>query len=168
MGLVYVYTGEGAGKTTAALGLALRAVGHKQKVVIIQFMKGWKNTGEFAVRKNLAPYYEIHQFGTRKFVNLNNPSKQDKERAQHALEFARKIVLKKPRVLILDEVNLACAIGLIDASELSELIESASKQTVIVCTGRRAPEKLCERADFVTIVENVKRTKTSAHEGIEY
>ncbi len=169
MALVYVYTGDGAGKTTAALGLALRAVGHKQKVVVIQFMKGWKNTGEFIIQKNLAPFYEIRQFGTRKFVDLNNPSEQDKKRAEKALEFAREILkTKKINVLILDEVNLACAIGLVDVNELLELIESAPKELVIVCTGRKAPHKLIEMADFVTEVENIKRKKISAHEGIEY
>ena len=62
MGHIYLYVGTGAGKTTNALGLALRSVGHKHKVIIIQFMKWWKNIGEFKIQKMLAPYYEIYQF----------------------------------------------------------------------------------------------------------
>ncbi|MBI5159336.1 cob(I)yrinic acid a,c-diamide adenosyltransferase [Candidatus Micrarchaeota archaeon] len=168
MGFVYVYTGDGAGKTTAALGLALRAVGHKHKVVVVQFMKGWENTGEFIIQKNLAPFYEIKQFGTREFVDLKNPSGEDKGRAEKAMNFAFEKLKEKPNVLILDEVNLACAIGLVEVKQLLELIESADEKTAIVCTGRNAPKELCERADFVTEVENIKRKKISAHEGIEY
>lgn len=168
MGLVYVYTGDGAGKTTAALGLALRAVGHEQKVVVVQFMKGWENTGEFIIQKNLAPFYEIKQFGTREFVDLKNPSDADKERAEKAMEFALEKLKEKPNVLILDEINLACAIRLVKVEKVLELMERADEKTTIVCTGRNAPKELTERADFVTIVENVKRKKTSAHEGIEY
>jgi cob(I)alamin adenosyltransferase len=80
-GLVYLWTGEGAGKTTSALGVALRSVGHGKKVVIIQFLKGQKNIGEYKIKKRLEPEYEIRQFGRSKFINPNNPEPEDYELA---------------------------------------------------------------------------------------
>ncbi|MCK4435107.1 cob(I)yrinic acid a,c-diamide adenosyltransferase, partial [Candidatus Bathyarchaeota archaeon] len=88
MGYVYIYTGTGAGKTANALGLALRSVGHKHKVVLIQFLKWWKNTGEYKIRKMLAPYYEIYQFGRKGWHGLDNLGEEDKELARKALDFA--------------------------------------------------------------------------------
>jgi ATP:corrinoid adenosyltransferase len=90
---------NGAGKTTNALGLALRSIGHRHTVVIIQFLKWWKNTGEFRIKKMLAPYYEIHQFGRKGWIGLSNLGEQDREPAQKALKFAEKIVKeKKPNI----------------------------------------------------------------------
>ena len=79
---IYLYTGEGAGKTTNALGLALRSVGHKHKVIIIQFLKWWKNTGEFKIARKLVPYYRIYQFGRRGWHGFKNLTEKDKELAQ--------------------------------------------------------------------------------------
>jgi len=108
LGHIYLYTGTGGGKTTNALGLALRSVGHRYKVVIIQFMKWWKNTGEYKIRRKLAPYYEIYQFGRKGWIGLNNLTEEDKKLAEEALEFTKKIVKeKKPHLLVLDEINLA-------------------------------------------------------------
>ncbi|MBS7621640.1 cob(I)yrinic acid a,c-diamide adenosyltransferase, partial [Candidatus Bathyarchaeota archaeon] len=108
MGYIYLYTGTGAGKTTNALGLALRSIGHKHKVVIIQFLKWWKNTGEYKIRKMLAPYYEIYQFGRRGWHGLSNLGEEDRKLAKKGLKFAEKIVReKKPHLLVLDEINLA-------------------------------------------------------------
>jgi len=92
MGYVYLYTGTGGGKTTNALGAALRSVGHGHRVVIIQFMKWWKNTGEYRIRRRLRPYYEIYQFGRKGWVGLKNLDRRDRDLARRALEFARKIV----------------------------------------------------------------------------
>ena len=112
-GTVYLWTGIGAGKTTSALGVALRHVAHRKKVIIIQFMKGRKDIGEYMIRNKLKPYYEIHQFGTKKFVNLKKPSKLDKKYAEQGLAYAFKALKKKPKLIILDEINLAAAIGLL-------------------------------------------------------
>jgi len=78
MGYIYLYTGTGAGKTTNALGLALRSVGHGHKVVIIQFMKWWKKTGEYKIKKKLYPHYEIYQFGRKGWIGLKKLEEKDK------------------------------------------------------------------------------------------
>jgi len=156
---IHLLTGEGAGKTTSALGVALRAVGHNQKVVIVQFMKGRKEIGEYKIRKKLAPYYEIYQFGRKEFIDLKNPSEKDKELAKKGLEFAKKIIKTKPtpKLLILDEINLACAIGLLDINEVLKFLEDAKKKSITVyLTGRYAHEKLKKVADFVNEIKLVK------------
>lgn len=170
-GYVHLYTGEGEGKTTNALGLALRAVGHGYKVIIVQFMKGRKNVGEYKVREKLGSEYEIHQFGRRKFIDLYNPEAEDIERAQEALEFAKKQLSKKPKLLVLDEVNLAVAFKLIKVEDVLELLEKIPPETTVVLTGRRAPKELVDRADLVTEMMEVKHPMTEgvpARKGIEY
>ncbi|RLG57878.1 MAG: cob(I)yrinic acid a,c-diamide adenosyltransferase [Candidatus Hydrothermarchaeota archaeon] len=170
-GKIHLYTGEGEGKTTTALGLALRAVGHGYKVIIIQFMKGRKNTGEYLIKERLAPEYEIYQFGKQEFVNLENPSEEDKKLAQEGLEFARKSLRKKPRLLILDEINLAIAIGLIELRAVLELLEEIPNETVVVLTGRRAPKELIKVADLVTEMREIKHPMKHgivARRGIEF
>lgn len=103
MGYIYLYTGTGAGKTANALGLTLRSIGHKHKVIMVQFLKWWKNTGEYKVQKQLAPYYEIYQFGRKGWVGLSNLGDEDRELAKKALKFAEQIVnQKKPHLLILE------------------------------------------------------------------
>ncbi len=106
MGTVHVYTGNGGGKTTSTLGLALRSTGWKHKTVMVQFMKGRKGVGEGKAAKRLAPYFEMYSFGSTKLVNPYHPSQQDFEHAQEAIDFARKIMKKKkPNLLILDEAT---------------------------------------------------------------
>lgn len=103
MGYIYLYTGTGAGKTANALGLTLRSIGHKHKVIMVQFLKWWKNTGEYKVQKQLAPYYEIYQFGRKGWGGLSNLGDEDRELAKKALKFAEQIVnQKKPHLLILE------------------------------------------------------------------
>ena len=160
MGYVYLYTGMGAGKTANALGLALRSVGHKRKVVIIQFLKWWKNTGEHKIRKMLAPYYEIYQFGRKGWHGLSNLGEEDKELAHKALRFAEKIVKeKKPHLLVLDEVNLALHCKLLDVKEVLKLLDEMPKKTDVVLTGRFAPIELVKRADFVNEIIAIKYPK---------
>ncbi|RLE54479.1 MAG: cob(I)yrinic acid a,c-diamide adenosyltransferase [Candidatus Methanomethylicota archaeon] len=160
MGLVFLYTGTGAGKTTSALGLALRCIGHGLKVVVIQFMKGRKDIGEYLVRDRLSPDYEIYQFGRLDWVNLKEPSEEDKRLAKKALEFAEKIAIeKKPFLLILDEINLAAAINLISVEEVLSLLSKIPDETHVVLTGRYAPPELINRADVVNLVVEVKYPK---------
>jgi len=157
MGYVYLYTGMGAGKTTNALGLALRSVGHKRKVAIIQFLKWWKNTGEYKIRKMLAPYYEIYQFGRKGWHGLNNLGEEDKELSHKALRFAEKIVKeKKPYLLVLDEVNLALHCKLLDVKEVLKFLDKMPKKTDVVLTGRFAPRELIKRAEFVNEIIAIK------------
>jgi len=170
-GYIHLYTGDGEGKTITAFGLALRAVGHGYKVIIIQFMKGRKDIGEYKIRERLQPEYEIHQFGREEFVDLKNPDPIDIELAQKGLEFAREALKKKPRLLILDEINLAVAVGLVKLEEVLELLDEVPEETVVVLTGRNAPKELIEKADLVTFMKDVKhpmKKGVPARRGIEY
>ena len=169
--MIYLFTGEGGGKTIAALGLALRSIGHKRKVVIIQFMKGRKDVGEYKAAQKLAPYLKVYQFGRKGFVNPRNPLEKDKILARQGLEFAKRILKKKPNLLILDEINLALAIGLLDLKEVLKLLRKIPKSMDVVLTGRRASAKLYRLADGVSVVKKVKHVfdkGVPARKGIEY
>ncbi|TDA30540.1 MAG: cob(I)yrinic acid a,c-diamide adenosyltransferase [Hadesarchaea archaeon] len=170
MGEVYVLTGTGPGKTTGALGLALRAVGQGRRVVIIQFLKWWKNTGEYKVRRRLAPHYEIHQFGRRGWRRKEELGEKDRELVKRGLEFAREVARRKrPDLLILDELNLALAWGMADVGEVLRLLDELPKKTDVVITGRYAPRELVERADAVVEVREVKLPENPrAKKGIHY
>jgi len=170
MGHVYLYTGTGAGKTANALGLALRSVGHKRKVVIIQFLKWWKNTGEYKIQRMLSPYYEIYQFGRKGWIGLSNLGDEDTKLAKKALAFAQKISKdKKPDLLVLDEINLALHCQLLEAREVLEFLDKIPKETDVVLTGRHAPKELLDRADFVNEVKDIKCPKeTVTTKGIQY
>jgi cob(I)alamin adenosyltransferase len=170
VGYVYLYTGTGAGKTANALGLALRSVGHKRKVVIIQFLKWWKNTGEYKIQQMLAPYYEIYQFGRKGWIGLSNLDEEDRKLAKKALKFAEKIALeKKPRLLVLDEINLALYCRLLNVKEVLDSLNRIPKKTDVVLTGRYAPDELMERADFINEVIAVKHPKEMVTtKGIQY
>ena len=169
---IYLWTGDGWGKTTSALGVSLRAIGNGHKVIIIQFMKGWKNTGEYLIRGRLKPNYNIYQFGRKEFVNLKKPSPKDKELARKGFEFAKQAVKKKPNLLILDEINIAVKIGLLDADEVIKFLDSIPKTTAVYLTGRYAPKKLVDRADYVTEIKAVKypaiKKGQKAKKGIDY
>ncbi len=160
MGFVFLYTGTGAGKTTSALGLALRCIGHGLRVVVIQFMKGRKDVGEYIVKDRLSPEYEIYQFGRPDWVDLKKPSEEDRRLAKEALIFAEKIAIeKKPFLLILDEVNLAVAANLISVEDVLSLLSKIPEETHVVLTGRYAPPELIDRADVVNLVVEVKYPK---------
>ncbi len=170
MGYIYLYTGTGAGKTTNALGMALRSVGHKRKVLIIQFLKWWKNTGEYKIRNMLKPYYEIYQFGRHGWIGLGNLGEEDAKLARKALKFAENAVKeKKPQLLVLDEINLALSCGLLDVREVIALLDRIPKSTDVVLTGRNAPQELIDRAEFVNEVRDIKYPKTMVTtKGIQY
>ncbi len=170
MGSVYVYTGMGGGKTANALGLALRTVGHRRNVIIIQFMKWWKNTGEYKIRKTLEPYYEIHQFGRKGWHGLNNLREEDRKLAKEALKFTRQIMIgKKPHLLILDEINLAMYCKLINVDDVLSLLDMVPRRTQVVLTGRFAPKELIKRADFVNEVVAIKYPEQiPTTKGIQY
>ncbi len=155
-GLVQVYTGKGKGKTTAALGLGLRAAGHGFEVYMIQFMKGQINYGELEAVKHI-PNFTIRQFGRPDFVDKSNPDPEDIKLAQEALDYARQIILEE-RVdfLILDEINVAIEFGLITDKDVIALIESRPPQMELILTGRNAPSSIIELADLVSEVKEVK------------
>lgn len=154
-GLVYIFTGDGEGKTTAALGLGLRAIGHGKTVVVIQFMKGRKHVGEYQVQK-LLKNYEVYQFGKEQFVDLKHPDKEDFELAKQGLEFVKQIIKKRPDVLILDEINIAVDTGLLKLDDVLEIIRSIPKEMVVILTGRNASKKLIKEADVVSYIKDIK------------
>lgn len=169
MGYVYLYTGDGAGKTTNALGLALRSVGHGNKVVMIQFLKGRKDVGEYKIRNRLGPEYEIYQFGTSEFVDPKNLRPIDYEEARKGLELAKTVLKKKPNLLILDEINLVLAGALVNVEDVLNLLKDLPKETDVVLTGRLAPRELIDAADFVNMVVDVKHpSEMVTTKGVQY
>ena len=155
-GMLHVYTGTGKGKTSAALGLALRAVGHGAKVVMICFMKGDATYGE-AQAFHFLPNFTIKQMGRDSFVNFRNPDPIDVKMAQKAWEEGKRILLtRETDVLILDEINLAMAKNLINTKEVVAFLHEHRKSTEVVCTGREAPQELIDEADLVTDMQEVK------------
>lgn len=171
-GLVQVYTGDGKGKTTAALGLTLRAVGHGYRIYMIQFMKGWPNYGELTSAKLLAPHFTLIQFGRAEFVNKKNPAAMDIEEAQEALKHAQEVVAQELYdILILDEVICAVDFGLIKEEQLVEFIKNKPPHLELVLTGRGATAKIIALADLVTesrMIKHYYNEKVGAREGIEY
>jgi cob(I)alamin adenosyltransferase len=156
-GYVQVYTGNGKGKTTASLGLALRAAGHGLKTVIIQFMKGWIDYGELAGVRMLAPYVEIHQAGRDTFVNRKNPDPEDVRLARQGFELAKETILgRRADIVVLDEINCAVDFGLLPVDEVLELVRNKPDGMELVLTGRGAPREIVDAADLVTEMREVK------------
>ena len=150
-GLIQVYTGNGKGKTTAALGVALRAAGHGMKVLVIQFMKGDGGDGEQEAAKKLSPHLTILKAGRKAFVSRSNPDPIDFRLAQEGYSMARKAFQDKEYdIVILDEINMAVDYGLISLSDLLELIDSKPERAELILTGRNAKPEILEKADLVT------------------
>lgn len=170
-GLMIVYTGPGKGKTTAALGLALRVIGHGGAVCLVQFMKG-RETGEVRAAR-LLPGFAVVQAGREGFVDLANPSAEDRRRALAGWEEAVGALRRGGQgLVILDEVNVAVACGLLEQEAVLTAVEEACASGVhVVLTGRGAPEEFIARADLVTVMEEVKHPYQrggAARAGIEY
>lgn len=157
-GMIQIYTGNGKGKTTASLGLALRAIGHGYRVYMIQFMKGDIEYGELiSAKKLLAPYLTIEQMGRSDFVNRENPEKIDVDWAKKAFKLAQEVVLSgEYDVVILDEVNVAVDFGLIAPEDLLELMRDKPENVELVLTGRYAKSEVVQKADLVTEMLDIK------------
>lgn len=154
-GLVHVYTGAGKGKTTAALGLGLRAVGAGLKVHMIQFMKGRKYS-EIDAIKNL-PNFTISQYGRDEFVNKEKPEKIDIELAKKGLTYAKEIIKSgKYDVVILDEINVALDYKLISLEDVFKLIKEKPEKLELVLTGRYAHPEIVKLSDVVTEMLEIK------------
>ncbi len=155
--MIQIYTGNGKGKTTAALGLALRAVGHGLRVQFIMFMKGDIAYGELESAARLQPGLVIHQMGRPDFVNKADPDPVDIEWAQKAMALAREIIRENGAdVLVLDEALVAVDYRLVNESELISLLDSAPEDIEIVLTGRGASPDIIDRADLVTECAEIK------------
>jgi cob(I)alamin adenosyltransferase len=170
-GLVQVFTGNGKGKTTAALGTIVRAVGHGLKVFIVFFMKGDYEYGEFNALLKL-PNVEIRKSGFREFTDPLNIKPEEKEQAESALAAAREATLSGSYdLVVLDEVNVALEYKLIEPAEVIKLIEDKPPHVELILTGRYADNALVEKADLVTEMVKVKHPfdkGIKARKGIEY
>jgi len=168
-GLVQVYTGNGKGKTTAALGLALRAVGAGLKVFIAQFVKGMEYSELKAIRERF-PEITIRQYGSDCFI-VNKPTEDDVKLAQKGLAEVRKIIQTgNYDIVILDEANIAVYYQLFSIDDLLKMIRLKPPHVEIIITGRKAHPQLIESADLVTDMQEVKhyyQAGIKARKGIE-
>ena len=170
-GMVQVYTGQGKGKTTAALGLALRAAGQGLRVYMAQFMKGWPHYGELTALKKHSNI-TLRQFGRAGFVDPENPDPEDIKMAREGLVQSRHEIRSGCYdLVILDELNLAAAWGLVELAEVLSLIKEKPQGVELVLTGREAPPEVIVLADLVTEMVEVKhpfQKGISSREGIDY
>ena len=173
-GLVIVYTGGGKGKTTAALGMALRAVGYGHKVCMIQFIKGSWHYGEMDSSKKLAPEFELVAIG-KGFVGIlddKSPKEDHEKYAEEAIKMCKdKILSEKYDLIILDEINYAVNLGLINIKSVMDLIKLKPKKLDLVLTGNHAKEEILKLADLVTEMKEIKHPFQSgikAKKGIDF
>ena len=173
-GLVIVYTGKGKGKTTAALGIALSAVGYNHKVCMIQFIKGSWHYGEMTSSKRLEPEFELTAIG-KGFVGIiddKSPIEDHKKIAEEALQVARnKINSEIYNIVILDEINYAVNLGLINLEDVLEIILNKPADVSLVLTGNYAKDEVIEKADLVTEMKEIKhpfKSGIKAKKGIDF
>lgn len=166
--MIQVYTGNGKGKTTAALGLAIRAAGNSLKVYIAQFVKGGYY-GELKILKKIGNI-KVEQFGRKCFIR-EEPAKVDIELAKKGFEKVKKIVAQKRYdVVILDEINIALKLGLLDLNEVIGFIKNTPRGLELILTGRYAHAKILKIADLVSEIREVKhyfKKGIAARKGIE-
>jgi cob(I)alamin adenosyltransferase len=171
-GLVQIYTGNGKGKTTAAFGLAIRAVGHGFRVYIIQFMKGQDNYGELEGLKRLRPECQLEHFGGQGWVYKGELQEEHIQEARKGFLRAKEIVYSGEwDIVILDEIVNALWFELISESEVLELLRKKPNHVELVLTGRNASQSLIEKADLVTEMNQKKHPfelGIMARQGIEY
>jgi cob(I)alamin adenosyltransferase len=173
-GLVIVYTGKGKGKTTAALGMALRAIGYNYKICMIQFIKGTWHYGEMTSSKRLEPEFELTAVG-KGFVGIidDKSPRADHERiAAEALHLSReKIKSGKYDIIILDEINYAVNLGLIKIEDVLDLIEFKPSNLNLVLTGNHVSQEIIDVADLVTEMKEIKhpfKLGIKAKKGIDF
>ncbi len=171
-GLIQIYTGDGKGKTTAAFGLAIRAVGHGFRVYIIQFMKGKDDTGELGGLKRLMPECQIEHFGGLGWVHKGELQEDHLQEARKGFLKAQEVVLSGEwDIVILDEIINALWFGLISENDVLELLSKKPSHVELVLTGRNASPALIEKADLVTEMVQKKHPfeqGVMARQGIEY
>ena len=170
-GLVQIITGDGRGKTTSALGVVLRALGHGYKVCIVVFMKGDYPYSEW---KYLAkePGVKLARYGSRAFIDPANIKPEDIEQAKQALIFTHEAMLSRDYdLVVLDEVNLSAAWNLVELNDVIRLINERPANVALILTGRLADTRLIELADLVTECRNIKHPYEKgilARPGLDY
>ena len=175
-GYIQVYTGNGNGKTTASLGLAMRALGRCWKVLIIMFTKGGDDYGELKAFRELAPdianNLKIVQAGLDRIVYIDNQNEKDREEILKGWNLAKKAIENDEyQLIILDEANIAIDLGIFDVDEVVDVLKNKPDNMEIVLTGRNAHPKIIEIAHLVSNIEPVKHywdTGIAARKGIEY
>lgn len=175
-GYIQVYTGDGKGKTTASLGLAMRALGRSWRVLIIMFTKGGDDYGELISFRNLSPEISknltIVQAGLDRIVYANNKNQDDAKEIQKGWDFAKQAIKNDDyNLIILDEANIAIDLGLIDLGEMLEVLKNKPDDMEIVLTGRNANPKIVEIAHLVSKITPIKHywdKGIQARKGIEY
>jgi cob(I)alamin adenosyltransferase len=169
-GLVQIYTGDGKGKTTAALGLALRACGRDLKVFIAQFAKGMFY-GELEALQRFEPQITLHQYGRKTFIH-DEPNEEDVRLARAGWREIQEVIARGDcDLLIVDEIGIALHYRLITLEEVRELIRRKPETVELVLTGRKIPEELYPQADLVTEMREIKHyynAGVQARKGIEY
>lgn len=168
--LTHIYTGNGKGKTTAAIGLGMRAVGHGLHVYMIQFMKG-RQYGEITTIEKTSNF-TVKQFGRDEFVSKTKPEQIDIDYAQQGLTHAKKIITDgKYDVVILDEINVAVDFGLITQEDVIVLMTTKPAHVELILTGRYAPADLVKYADLVSEICEIKHPYTNgllSRKGIDW
>ncbi|MFA5051502.1 MAG: cob(I)yrinic acid a,c-diamide adenosyltransferase [Patescibacteria group bacterium] len=162
-GLVHIYTGDGKGKTTAALGLALRAISYKKHVLMVQFIKGPWRSGELDIVKKLSPYLQIVALGEGfvKILGDRKPFQAHQRAARNALRQAA-LAIRSGQfgMVILDEVNVAIREKLVTAASVARLVRAKPSAVELVLTGRHAPATLIQLADYVSEIKMIKHPFT--------
>jgi len=173
-GLVHIYTGDGKGKTTAAIGLGIRACGRGKKVLLVQFLKGVQ-TGELFTIEKLKPDFEYYRNEeNKKFTwNMNQEELEKmKENVEDMFQYAVKEAVAGGRdLIILDEIMAAITSGFIAPDKVIDFVKNKPSQLELVMTGRNAPPELIQLADYVSEIKAVKHPfsmGTAAREGIEF
>lgn len=175
-GYIQVYTGNGKGKTTASLGLAMRALGRNWKVLIIMFTKGGNDYGELnsfrELSDTISDNLKIVQAGLNRIVYKENQNEKDIQEIKNGWELAKKAIQNHEyQLIILDEANIAIDLGILDVDEVVETLKHKPEDMEIVLTGRNAHPKIVEIAHLVSKIEPVKHywdTGIAARKGIEY
>ncbi len=170
-GLVQIFTGDGKGKTSAAVGTVVRALGQGLRVCIVVFMKGNRPSGEWAFLSKI-PDVKIARFGLGIFADSTNVNPEEKEQAKQALAIAREAMLSDDYdLVVLDEVNIAIDRKLVELDEVVKLIQDKPLDVELILTGRHADTKLVQLADLVTECLKIKHPYDEgimARRGIDY
>lgn len=175
-GYIQIYTGNGKGKTTASLGLAMRALGRNWKVLVVMFTKGGTNYGELTSFRNLSPKIKnnltIEQAGLDRIVYSNNKNDDDEKEIKRGWKLAKKAIQNDEyQLIILDEINIAIDLKILDIDDVVEVLKNKPANMEIVLTGRNAHPKAVEIAHLVSEIKPVKHywdIGITARQGIEF